>query len=105
MTLSWSEHQKAHEELREAAYRYEDAGDSLGVRCLIAVQPAVESVLDPAYHWGYYRDRISAPQVYARSVAGFPFQIIYTLFEDGVFVLAYAHERRQPECWKGRLPS
>lgn len=103
MSLSWREHHEAHRELRVATIRYENIGDALGDRFLEAIEAAIESVLDPAFRWGYYRDRVSDPQVYSRRVSGFPFNIIYVLLDEEVVVIAYAHERRQPEYWKGRL--
>lgn len=103
MSFTWREHDEAHDELRQAAHRYSEISNKLGERFVSAVESALESVLDPAFRWGFYRDRISEPQVYARSVAGFPFQVVYVLRAEEVVVLAYAHERRQPEYWAHRL--
>ena len=103
MTFTWLEHSEAHEELWEAALGYAGISEELGERFLHAIELALESVLDPAFRWGFYRDRVSQPQIYARSVAGFPFQVVYVLRGNEVLVLAYAHERRRPAYWAHRL--
>lgn len=47
-----------------------------------AVDATIESILDPSIRWGFYRDRHRTPQVHSRSVAGFPFDIIYILIDE-----------------------
>lgn len=68
-----------------------------------SVDSAVYSVRDSSVSWGFYLDREQTPQVYARNVAGFPFNIIYLLTDRDVVVLAYAHEKRRPGYWTTRL--
>ena len=75
----------------------------LGDVFMDAVDVAVESILDPSINWGFYRDRQRTPQVYSRSVAGFPFDIVYLRIDDEIYVVAYAHERRRPGYWAQRL--
>lgn len=70
---------------------------------MAAVDAAINSILDPAIRWGFYRALRSEPQVYSRSVTGFPFEIIYLLLKDEVLVVAYAHERRLPGYWADRI--
>lgn len=43
-----------------------------------AVDTAVQNILDPTIQWGFYGGRKTTPQIYARSVAGFPFKVIYS---------------------------
>ncbi|MDY0082474.1 MAG: type II toxin-antitoxin system RelE/ParE family toxin [Ignavibacteriaceae bacterium] len=33
----------------------------------------------------------------------FPFNIIYTLFNDNIYIIAVAHQNRQPEYWIKRF--
>lgn len=103
MNFTWREHDEARDDLHGAARWYAGIVDDLGERFLQAIEIAAESILDPTYRWGFYADRKSEPQIYARNVSGFPFQIIYVLNGDEVLVLAYAHERRQPKYWVHRL--
>ncbi|WP_101847389.1 hypothetical protein [Zhihengliuella sp. ISTPL4] len=101
MTSTWREHAEALDEYRAAAKWYEASRPGWGDVFMDAVDAAIESILDPTIRWGVYRHR--TPRVYSRSVAGFPFDILYAVIDDEVFVLAYAHERRRPGYWRHRL--
>lgn len=103
MTRGWREHPEALEELTESARWYEHRAPGLGQRMLDAVDAAVASIVEPAVSWGLYRGHRADPQVYSRSVAGFPFDIIYVIRPEGVVILAYASERRRPEYWRTRV--
>lgn len=103
MTLGKREHPDARSELREAALYYEGKRDGWGDVFLNAVDAAIESIRDPSITWGFYRDRKRTPQIYSRSVAGFPFDVVYLRDEHEVHVIAYAHERKRPGYWKHRV--
>lgn len=103
MTSPWREHEEALEEYRAAARWYEKQRFGWGGIFMDAVDAAIETILDPAITWGYYRGQERTPPIYSRSVAGFPFDIIYVVIDDEVFVIAYAHERRRPGYWDHRL--
>lgn len=103
MNLAWRERQEALEEYRAAAHWYEDKRDGLGEAFMDAVDTAVQSILDPTIQWGFYGGRKTKPQIYARSVAGFPFKVIYLEREQEILIVAYAHEKRRPGYWQHRL--
>ncbi len=103
MTPGWREHPEALEEYRAASNWYEAQRPGLGEVFMDAVDAAIESILDPSMRWGFYGDRRHSPQVYSRSVGGFPFDIVYLVIDDEVVVVAYAHERRRPAYWAQRL--
>lgn len=103
MTFTWHEHADALDEYRAAATWYETKRPGWGDVFMGAVDAAIQSLLDPAFNWGFYQDRRREPQVYSRSIAGFPFKVIYLVVDGQVFVLAYAHERRRPGYWQDRL--
>lgn len=105
MTFAWREHDEAHHELRAAVRWYEDKREGWGDRLADAVEDAIESILDASIGWGFYRDRVRTPQVYSRSVSGFPLDVIYLLIDGEVHVIAYAHERRRPGYWNHRIDS
>lgn len=92
MRHGWREHEEALEEFRRAAWWYEERRVGLGEAFMDAVDTAIESILDPSIQWGFYRGRRSAPQVYSRSIAGFPYHIIYLELDEEIYVVAYAHE-------------
>lgn len=103
MTRAWREHAEAFDEYRAAALWYDDRSEGLGDAFMNAVDAAVESILDPATKWGFYRGRKRSPQIYSRSVAGFPFDVIYVDLDEEIVIIAYAHEKRRPGYWKARL--
>ena len=103
MTLAWREHAEALDEYRAAATWYETNRSGWGDVFMDAVDAAIESILDPSISWGFYRDRRRTPQVYSRSVPGFPFDIVYLRIDGEVYVVAYAHERRRPGYWTDRV--
>lgn len=102
MTFTWREHTEALDEYRAAAKWYENKRPSWGEVFMDAVDAAIESILDPSIKWGFYGDRARTPQIYSRSIAGFPFDIIYLLIDDEVYIVAYAHEKRRPGYWLRR---
>lgn len=102
MKFTWREHAEALDEYRAAAKWYETKRPGWGDVFMDAIDSAIESILDPSVRWGFYRDRRSTPQVYSRSVAGFPFDIIYLLIDEEIHIVAYAHERRMPGYWEHR---
>jgi hypothetical protein len=103
MILPWREHEEAGEELMSAALWYEDRLEGLGESFVDAVEAAVNSIRDPSIKWSYYLGVKRVPQVYSRSVGGFPFDVIYVEIDDDINVVAYAHERRRPGYWMPRL--
>lgn len=105
MIRSWRDHAEAFAELADAAHWYENRADGLGARLLSATNDAIASILDPAITWGYYRGQRTNPQIYTRSIAGFPIYVVYVVVDGEVLVLAYAPERKRPGYWQGRLRS
>lgn len=103
--FTWREHAEALEEFRATAKRYEADRAGLGDVFMDAVDAAIESILDPSISWGFYQNRRRTPQVYSRSVPGFPFDIVYLVSDEQVLIVAYAHERRRPGYWERRLES
>ena len=103
MTFAWREHAEAFEEYRAAAKWYETQRPGWGDVFMDSVDSSIETIRDPSIRWGFYLGRRSTPQVYSRSVAGFPFDIVFLLIGEEVYVVAYAHERRMPGYWAHRV--
>lgn len=103
MRRDWREHSEAFDEYRAAAHWYEDRREGLGDAFMDAVDAAIESILDSTVEWGFYRGRKRTPQIYSRSVAGFPFNVIYLKLNEEILIVAYAHEKRRPGYWARRL--
>lgn len=50
-----------------------------------------------------YRGRLGDPMIHAWHLGKFPYRLVYTVREEDVYVLAYAHEARRPDYWSHRL--
>jgi plasmid stabilization system protein ParE len=89
---------EAEEDLKETVIWYENNKKGLGARFLLAVDAAVQSIV--RYHQAY-------PLVYKnyrkKIIRRFPFQIIYTIEENNIEVLAVFHSSRNPDEWKSRI--
>lgn len=94
MRRDWREHSEAFDEYRAAAHWYEDRREGLGDAFMDA---AIESILDPAVEWGLYRGRKRTPQIYSRSVAGFPFNVIYVKLNEEILITGEAGFSHSPK--------
>jgi plasmid stabilization system protein ParE len=95
-------HQRAKEEIREAAAWYEERGPGLGRRFVSAVSEVFESIEkqpDQFAHLETLSDQIAIRRVLLRD---FPYLVVFELFDDDVFVYAVAHAARRPNYWRRR---
>jgi plasmid stabilization system protein ParE len=90
-------HPEARAEMRESVEFYEGRLDGLGLRFLSAGEQTVERI---SAHpeagtplGGEFRKRI---------VPGFPYNIIYRVWEDYIYLVAVAHQHRRPGYWRER---
>lgn len=90
-------HPEARAEMREAVEFYEARLNGLGLRFLSAVEQTT--------------DRISAhpeagtplgSELRKWIVPGFPYNIIYRVWEDYTYLVAVAHQHRRPGYWRDR---
>jgi len=90
-------HPEARAEMRESVNFYEAHLDGLGFRFLAAVEQTAERIFTHpeagAPLAGGFRKRI---------VPGFPFNIIYRVWEDYIYLVAVAHHHRRPGYWRKR---
>ena len=90
-------HPEARAEMRESFEFYEARLDRLGLRFLSAVEQTTERiVIHPEAGTplaGEFRKRI---------VQGFPFNIIYRVWDDYIYLVAVAHHHRRPGYWRER---
>ena len=90
-------HPEAREEMGESFYFYEVRLDGLGLRFLSAVEQTVQRISTHpdagAPLAGEFRKRI---------VPGFPYNIIYRVWEDYIYLVAVAHHSRRPGYWRER---
>ena len=90
-------HPEARAEVEQSVEFYEARLDGLGLRFLAAVEQTAERIsASPeagAPLTGGFRTRI---------VSGFPYTVIYRVWEDYVYFVAVAHQHRRPDYWRGR---
>jgi hypothetical protein len=90
-------HPSARAELDESAVFYESRLRGLGARFGASVEEAVQRIND--------RPAAGTPlggECRKQIVAGFPFSVIYRVWQDHVFVVAIAHQHRRPGYWQRR---
>jgi toxin ParE1/3/4 len=90
-------HPEARAEMSESFDFYELRLDGLGVKFLSAVEQTVERISTHpemgAPLTGEFRKRI---------VPGFPYNTIYRVWEDYIYLVAVAHHSRRPDYWRER---
>jgi len=90
-------HPEARAEVSQSVEFYEAHLEGLGLRFLSAVEQTAERIsASPeagAPLAGGFRKRI---------VSGFPYSIIYRVWEGYVYVVAVAHQHRRPDYWRQR---
>lgn len=104
MTLDWREHPEASAEYLDAVTKYADIEDgSLGDEFADAADAASALISQwpdsPPPYLGRRRD----PMIRSWNLGKFPYRLIYAVRAGEIFVLAYAHEARDPGYWSDRL--
>lgn len=94
----------AREDLAKSADWYEE---NTGRRDeLLAAVAATLELMSSVPGVGAPVPGVEAPRPVRRAlVAGFPFWIIYVDGPDELYVLAFAHQKRDPAYWLERVPS
>jgi plasmid stabilization system protein ParE len=89
---------EAEAELQEAFDWYEHRVPGLGADFLRAVDAVVASILDSPFQYpAVYR------HVRRALTRRFPYQILLTVEEDSITVLAVFHAARDPKRWQDRV--
>ena len=83
--------------MRQSIEFYGARLEGLAVRFLAAVEQTTERIIAHAEAGatltGEFRKRI---------VQGFPFNVIYRVWEDYIYLVAVAHHHRRPSYWRER---
>ncbi|MDR2254226.1 MAG: type II toxin-antitoxin system RelE/ParE family toxin [Bifidobacteriaceae bacterium] len=104
MSLPQREHPEARAELREAARWYEKQQRGVGQRLLDRTREARHSIVAAPQSWRRRPDwDRDDPAVRVRSVAKYPYDIVYFATDGEIVIIAYAHESREPGYWKHRV--
>jgi toxin ParE1/3/4 len=87
----------AKEEIKLAAFYYESCREGLGNAFLFSIEGSIQKIcLNPV------RYRRISKRFRRCLVEGFPYGIIFSVEEDGVFIVAVMHLKRRPGYWKSR---
>ncbi len=90
-------HPEARDELNQSVAFYEARYAGLGYRFLAAVETTTERIVQQPDAGsplaGGFRKWI---------VAGFPFNVIYRIWDNDIYLIAVAHHRRRPDYWRER---
>jgi len=92
-------HPEAYDEMLASARFYEERAEGLGTDFLAAAEETTRRIerfpdAGPTERSGIRR----------RLVLGFPFTVLYSKHEGGIFIVAVMHQHRKPGYWKKRLP-
>lgn len=90
-------HPEARAEVSQSVEFYEARLNGLGLRFLSAVEQTAERIsaspeAGPSLEGGFRK----------RIVSGFPYSVIYRVWEDYVYLVAVAHQHRRPDYWRQR---
>ncbi len=98
------EHPEARAELKAAALWYEHRERGVGQRFLENSLIARESIAEAPESWHRYPFWDHAhPIIRMRSIARYPYDVIYFVTDDEIVIVAYAHESKEPRYWKHRI--
>lgn len=90
--------------MSEAAVWYESRVEGLGDRFLDVVRTTVRRVVETPMVGARWNLPRLTTEVRRRSVAGFPYFVVYVV-KPSLVIVAVAHMRRKPGYWRGRIPS
>jgi toxin ParE1/3/4 len=97
MTLRVVFHDRAEEELNEAAGHYARARAGLGDAFLAEAHDAIEALLAVPL-----AGAVVEGDVRRWLVKRFPYSVLYRTRDDHVRILAIAHQKRRPFYWRRR---
>ena len=90
-------HPEAEAEFNRAIDYYEEVEPALGFDFAIEVQSAIQRSVTLPKAWPVIEDEIRRCLV-----RRFPFGVLYSIENGGIFVIAVMHLHRVPEYWKHR---
>ncbi|HYY16796.1 MAG TPA: type II toxin-antitoxin system RelE/ParE family toxin, partial [Gammaproteobacteria bacterium] len=90
-------HPEAEAEFNEAIDYYEECEPGLGYDFSIEVFDAIRNIVRYPAAWP-----VVGEDVRRCLVDRFPFGIIHSVEQNGIFILATMHLRRHPDYWKDR---
>lgn len=90
-------HPEAEAEFFGAIEYYEACEPGLGQKLAAEVTSAILRILDYPFGWPVLEGEVRRCLTHQ-----FPFGILYTVYQEDIFILAVMHLRREPGYWKPR---
>ena len=103
MILPQREHPEAVAEFDAAVRWYEAQEPGIGLALIDRAQQARQTITDWPNAAPPFTTADDGTVLRSKGVSGYPIRVIYTVEPDGILILAYAHERREPGYWLYRL--
>ena len=91
-------HPEAHTDMVEHARYYEAKSEGLGSDCLAAVEEATQRIEQSPKAGPIVRASIRK-----RLISGFPFNVLYEIQPDRIYIAAVMHQHRRPGYWLKRV--
>ena len=93
-------HPDALAEYEDAARYYAGCQEGLELRFIVAVEHAVQQILEAPERW-----RILEEDIRRCLTRVFPYAVLYTIERDYVLIIAVMHCHREPGYWRHRIPN
>ena len=103
MTPTQREHPEAVAEFDAAVGWYEEREPGIGLRFVDCTEQARKDISQWPSAAPSFMIAEDGTVIRSKSVRGYPYRVIYSVEPDSIFILAYAHDRREPGYWRGRL--
>lgn len=95
--MSLTFHPEADEEFQAAVDFYNERRDELGIDFYTEVRLTLERIQQFPKTWP-----VLEREIRRCLVNRFPYGVLYSVEEDGIFIVAVMHLRRDPDYWKHR---
>ena len=95
--MSFSFHPEAEKEFNKAIDYYEEIDPDLGYDFALEVYSTIKRSVEFPKAWAVFDNEIR------RSLVGrFPYGVLYSEEQKGIFIIAVMHLHRKPDYWKHR---
>ena len=100
--IQW-EHPEAAAEFDAAVRWYEEQDRGVGLELIDRAQRARDDISDWPNAAPPFNTTADGTVIRSKPIFGYPYRIVYSVEPDGILIVAYAHERREPGYWIRRL--
>ncbi len=95
--MSFSFHPDAEEEFNKAIDYYENIEPGLGYEFALEVHSTIQRSIEYPKAWA-----VLDGEIRRSLVKRFPYGILYTKEQDGIYIVAVMNLHRKPDYWKAR---